>query len=503
MRESAYNAKTKKVAIALAAIALVLSASLFVPVKQAEATHQPTHTDIQNTINLAKGYVDSLYKDRSPSEVGSSTHAVLAEYPAMPIKIVANDRTIRPGEDVNIKLDTKTSYLSDLIEVSGDTVEYRIRFRALDSFNVLYDKVPLLKVRIDYDYGVGRNIRVEITNLQWDSGSSRTYADIYLGSDYIARASSGNVGTTWVWTSVSSQTNDSFLRSFRYIERHGTHLGREFYNAIGDTARGTELANRLIAEGYTLGKDIYSPMFYSGTTLADNFLYESGSNGVYRDCYTEPAMRDSSYQYHSKVCTIGVGTYIGISRSNDWLVPTLWAIHILNKYNDADRRVYDGAQTWSPRDVARFVETKWIPDIGIKSPSSDSYATAVRTAAFLTLETKLGFGYGDTTSQTYANKAAKALINPQVKSTTVTRENEDGTSTSFIRPIHKGGIYTAWNGFNYVAKKSVLQQVADWFNQPDETLDIKPSNTESTISVAQALRVYDCYVYGFNCTNVP
>ncbi len=132
---------------------------------------------------------------------------------------------------------------------------------------------------------------------------------------------------------------------------------------------------------------------------------------------------------------------------------------------------------------------------------------SVRTAAFLTLETMLGYGStNDATSKTYADKAASALLNPQVKSNgVVTRENEDGSFTSLTRPLLRGGVYTAWNGFNYVTKNSILQQMSDAFNQPDETLDIKPSNAESTITVAQALRVYDCYNYGTsnNCVNVP
>lgn len=505
MRESACNETTKKVALAFAAIALVLSASLFVvPVQQAEAA-KPTHSDIQAALNLANGYINALYKDASPDEVGSSTHAVMAEYPSIPVRAVHSDgRVIRAGEDVNIKLDIKTSYISDLTEVSSDTIKYRLRFRALDAFNVVYDKVPMLEITVDYDYGANHNVKVDIKNYLWDSGSPVTYADIYLGDAYIGRATPSNVGTTWSYTSSVNNGNDVFFRSFRYIERHGTQLGREYFNAIGDASKGTELANRLTAEGYILGKDIYAPMFGSGTSQPNNFLYESGSSGVYRDCYTEPAMRNRSYQYHSKVCN-GVDAYIAYSRSSDWLVPTLWAIHLLNKGVGVDVPVYDGYQTWSPRQVARFVEGKWIADIGIQSPASSTHASAVRTAAFLVLETKLGYGpVNDATSRTYADKAASALLNPQVKANgNVIRENEDGTQTTLIRPVHEGGFYTAWNGFNYVAKKSVLQNIADAFNQPDETIDIKPSNAESTIAIAQALRVFDCYNYGYNCTNVP
>lgn len=503
MRESAYNAKPK-VALAFAAIALVLSASLFVPVQQAEAA-KPTHSDIQTVLNLANGYINSLYKDASPDEVGSSTHAVMAEYPAIPIRVVQSDgRVIRAGEDVDIKVGWKTNYISDLTEVSSDTIKYRLRFRALDIGGAAVDKAPMLEITVDYVYGANNNVKVDIKNYLWETTANISWADIYLGSTYIGRATPSNVGTTWTYTSSVNHGNDVFFRSFRYIERHGTHLGREYFNAIGQTSKGTELASRLTAEGYTLGKDIYSPMFGSGTSQANNFLYESGSSGVYRDCYTEPAMRNRSYQYHSKVCN-GVDAYIIYSRSSDWLVPTLWAIHLLNKGVGADVSVYDGYNTWSPRQVARFVESKWIADIGIQSPASSSHASAVRTAAFLVLETKLGYGsVNDATSRTYADKAASALLNPQVKANgNVIRENENGSQTTLVRPVHEGGFYTAWNGFNYVAKKSVLQNIADAFNQPDETIDIKPSNAESTITIAQALRVFDCYNYGYNCTNVP
>jgi hypothetical protein len=506
MRESAYNAKTttkKEVALALAAIALVLSASLFVmPVQQAAAV-EPSHANIQTRLDLARGFVDSIYKNAYNAEVDTSSEAVLAEYPSIPIWIVHSDgRRIAAGEDVNVKLDIKTSYIDAYSETGTDTIQYQIRFRTVDIFGSVWDKVPLLLVTVDYDYGAGRNAQVTVKNQLWDSNSQVSWADVYLGSTYLGRASSSNVGTTWTYTSSAAFSNDPFFRSHRYIERHGTQLGMEYYN-IYDSTRATALATRLGNQGYTLHKDIYAPMFGSSASLPNNYLYESGSTGVYRDCYTEPAKHDRSYQYHSKVCN-NVDLYIYNSANSNWLVPMLWAMHLLNKGVGPDTPVYDGRNTRSPRQVARMAESHWIADYGIASPSSGTVASGVRTAAFLALETKLGYGYGDTTSRTYADKAASALLNPQVGSSgQVTRENEDGSSTTFTRPLFKGGFLTAWNGFNMVAKRSILQQIADWFNQPDEAPDVKPSNAEATITVAQALRVYDCYVNGYNCPNTP
>lgn len=503
MRESAYVNQTKKVALALAAIALVLSASLFVMPAQQAAAAGPSHTSIQTRLNLAKGFIDNIYKNTYNAEVDTTNEAVLAEYPSIPIWIVHSDgRRIAAGEDVNVKLDIKTSYIDAYSETGTDTIQYQIRFRTVDIFGSTWDKVPLLLVTVDYDSGTGRNVKVTVKNQQFDSNSQVSWADVYLGSTYLGRASTSNVNTIWTYTSSVNFGNDNFFRSHRYIERHGTQLGMEYYN-IYDTNRALAMGTRLGNQGYTLHKDIYAPIFGSGYSLPNNYLYESGSTGVYRDCYTEPAKHDRSYQYHSKVCN-NVGLYIYNSANGDWLVPMLWALHLLNKGVGADTPVSDGWNTRSPRQIARMAESHWIADYGIASPSSSTVASGVRTAAFLALETKLGYGLGDTTSKTYADKAANALLNPQVGSSgQVTRENEDGTNTVFTRPLFKGGFLTAWNGFNMVAKKSILQQMADWFNQPDETPDVKPSNAETTITIAQSLRVYDCYVNGYNCLNVP
>ncbi len=504
MRESAYDAKTKKVALAFAAIALILSASLFVmPVQQAAAVTGPTHTTIQQKLDLAKGFIDNIYKNAYSSEVDTTSEAVLAEYPSIPIWIVHSDgRRIAAGEDVNVKLDIKTRYIDAYSETGTDTIQYQIRFRTVDVFGSTWDKVPLLFVTVDYDYGTNRNVKVTVKNQQFDSNSQVSWADVYIGSTYLGRASPSNVNTVWTYTSSVSFGNDNFFRSHRYIERHGTQLGMEYYN-IYDVTRATTLVNRLSNQGYTLHKDIYAPLFASGVSLPNNYLYESGSSGVYRDCYTEPAKHDRSYQYHSKVCS-SVDLYIYNSANNDWLVPMLWVLHQLNKGVSPDTAVYDGWNSKTPRQVARAAESHWIADYGIASPSSSTVASGVRTAAFLTLETVLGYWYGDATSKTYADKAANALVNPQVGTTgQVTRENEDGSSTVFTRPLFKGSFLTAWNGFNMVAKKSILQQMADWFNQPDETPDVKPSNAETTITISQGLRVYDCYTHGYNCLNTP
>src|SRR5439155_2747589 len=336
-------------------------------------------------------------------------------------------------------------------------------------------------------------------------------ADIYLGTAYIRKATGDKNGQ--ILGSYNYPANDySNSRSIRFSERHNTQLGYEWYLANADHTNAAKLYNNLIDDGYQVHRDIYSPLFGTDTTFADNYQYDSGPNGVYRDCYIEPAMTDISYQYHSKVCAFGVDFYVWFSKNNDWLVPTLWAIHLLNKYHSPDTEYYNGGGTeyskswWSPREVARFDETKWI-NIGIESPEDKTVASSVRTAVFEVLETILGHRYGDTTSRAFSDRAAHALALAQVKSdgTILEYDKVTGTTNSYQRANDIGAFYTAWTQpFVYVTTVSPIKQLLEWlFSHPDESGDIKPSNAETTFTVAQALRVYDCYKYGYNCANTP
>ncbi|MEM4323903.1 MAG: hypothetical protein QXK74_08100 [Candidatus Nitrosocaldaceae archaeon] len=489
--------KTITLALSLASILIIAN---LVPVV---AQTKPTHTEIQTALNLADQYIRSTVKQLASTqyqEVDNTNQAVIAEYPGIPLKVIhSNGVIIRAGEDTKQGSYTST-YLANMSEPSSTTFKYDIGFRYRNTLTgVVYHNVPRLEVNINYNYS-SNLASITIKHLAWDNTGQVSYTDLYLHGVKIVTLNANTVNQSWTLT---IDKNSPLLNSFRYIERHGVQLAYQYFSAVGDTTLANKMKQRLIDRGYQPGKDIYAPMFRDATIYDYNFVYESGSNGVYRDCYEEPPMLPSSYQYHSKVCVIGVDTYISFSRSNDWLVPTLWAIHLLNKGVHPDTPMFDGYQTWSPRQVARYVESKWLQDYGIKSPWSDSHASGVRTAAFLVLETLLGYKYGDSTSKQYADKAAYALTKPQVKNSYITRENEDGSTSTLYRPKYTGTFYTAWNGFNYVAKKSILQQLSDMFSQPDEHPDIKAGNAESTITIAQALRVYDCYVYNYNCTRVP
>jgi hypothetical protein len=473
-----------------------------------------SHASVQASIRLAEQYIDSLYKDDYPNEVAAPNQAAIGEYRGTPLNIRMSDGSIiRVGEDVKL-----TVFFSPIASILWSTTSvtnehnsrylttYDVTFRKQESFISIQD-IGTLHVEINHNYKTGTVYGTKVTVFQesFHHIKSISYADVYLGTTYIGRATPDKNGQI-IGTYTYLSNNDPNARSMRYTERHSSQLGYEWYYANGNYSKAAKLVNNLIYKGYQIHKDIYSPLFRTDTRFDDNYLFEGGPSGVYCDCYTESPMGRISYQYHSKVCSMGEEQYLWFSRDNDWLVPTLWAIHLLNKYHSPDTPYYNGYSWWSPREVARFDETKWIK-IGIHSPYDKQIASSVRTAVFEVLETILGYHYGDATSKEFADKSVEALLSSQVRSDGIISEYDAdlGIIKLYQRKESAGAFYTAWKEpFLYVTSMSPIKQLFQWiFNQPDESGDIKPSNAETTITNAQALRTYDCYKYGHNCVNTP
>ena len=473
------------------------------------------HLTIQQNIDLANDYISSLYKSNYPNEVDNKNEAIMSEYPSIPLNIkLPNGNVIHAGDDIKIIgiLSPITSILFPITSISNphntlyDT-NYDLIFRAKGELFSIFD-IVVLHIIINHNYWTGSTYGTKMTVIQksFDGGQhSIPYVYVYLGSIYIGKAESNRNGQV-LGNYVYTGNNDLFLRSIRYTERHSTELGYEWYLATGNFSKATKLSNELVHNGYELHNDIYSPLFGTDARLADDYLFQSGPNGPYRDCYIEPSIKQDSYQYHSKVCTFGVDFYIWYSKNYDSLIPALWAIHLLNKYHSPDTEYYNGDSWWSPREVARHVEENWI-NIGIQSPYDSTVASSVRTAVFNVLETILGYRYGDPISRAFADASTKVIQLVQVKSDGLISLYDvgSGTTKQYERSNAIGGFYTSWKeSFTYVATVSRIKQIFEWlFNHPDENGDIKPSNAESTFTNAQALRVYDCYKNKHNCVNTP
>jgi hypothetical protein len=134
----------------------------------------------------------------------------------------------------------------------------------------------------------------------------------------------------------------------------------------------------------------------------------------------------------------------------------------------------------------------------------------VRTAAFLVLETLLGYDYGDSTSKQFADDSVNPLLLSQIDDNgtfevSANSENPNIPPGRYTRVNLAGAYYTAWDTyFHYISVSSGPKKLLDFFNQPDESPDLKPSNIETTAAVSQSLRTYECHLYPItSCTNVP
>ena len=171
----------------------------------------------------------------------------------------------------------------------------------------------------------------------------------------------------------------------------------------------------------------------------------------------------------------------------------------MNKYNDPDIARYYGIDVGyrTPRGIARAVEDNYWNGYGIHKPFGDpQYASSVRSAVFLVLETLLGYKYGDETSKYYADTLAQVLIDAQFWNGYI----ETADYGVIYRPPFRGAFPLMWKtGGSYpyaMPPKSVLEELIDMFNMPNETWDCIPSNIETVATILQALRVYLYYKYG-------
>lgn len=371
--------------------------------------------------------------------------------------------------------------------------------------------------RTYYPYNNDANATVVNYQVTWSSwGGLNASTDLYLGN-YLMMADVGNKFYGYVVQVQLNRANSYHggLPAMRYTYRHATALARYIYHMQGRATQATYLWNSLSDEGFW--NDLYAPLFGDNTALDPGWFF---SNDAYKEC-NDPAVGTSHtpypwgvypsvagrsveyYPYESKVCVIGRAAYIALSRL-DYLVPALQAIHVLNKYGNADY-AYTGplGLSTTPRKVARSLEKNGWNGHGIKIYLKDgSYSSGVRTNAFLVLESLLGYKYGDTTSQGYADAAAVVLAGTQWGTSDAgLYRGETADNGLVLRPNQIGGQMIGWKigAGQYqpyaLPPLNFLSDIVDYFSMPPESLTLSATNAEATGTYLQALRVYMRYKY--------
>ena len=436
-----------------------------------------TSSDIQNAIARAKTWIDKLYQT-------DGIYGYIKEYPAIPIALYVEEK------DAWIFLGQLPKKSTVELEAEGSNyVQMLIKFKVYP----IYPWVTWnFKMRVRIDYLSGGKTKYTITFI---STSTVYTVDVYFGDEKI-------------WDDITKHTpsktvyrykyNYYFYPAHRYTVRHAGQLAELLYDIWDQNTRRNRISALINDYGFTW--DIYDPLF--GITY-DNDLFMFTLQ-AYHDCDVwsdlPRGMNPHRYPYKSKVC-LDRRDYIAESYS-DPLLKGLFAVHILVKYKDPDKEVLYGHppdwwEFYSAREIARELENNWWNGYGIGTPYKKAYASAVRTATFLVLETLLGYVYGDSTSKYYADLTAQILLQVQISSEGYYESEDLGV---VYRPTFANAFFFAWKtGQSYPfasPKKNIIDNIIDWFGMPAERKGECPSNPESTITIMQALRVYLYHRYG-------
>jgi len=314
----------------------------------------------------------------------------------------------------------------------------------------------------------------------------------------------------WITTKTGGTRAASFRYSLRTIAPTARDtLTNEFNMAdaqrAGMLAWETGFGTDIYASLWGQAADVEPEQFFETMPYHDCDLLQSGQGtanpqpwGVH---WVGTTAKTQYYVYESEAC-ISPSTYITNTRT-DYLVPALQALHVLNLYNGPDF-VYNhpsGSSSTTPRAIARWIETNgWIGH-GVKIAGKDAtVASLTHTAAFLALESVLGWKYGDTTSQTYANNAADVLVS--VMWGVSPNEVCQGTTVDWgmlTRSNQQNGPLRAWrnvSGSYQLALQSYLSDVFDFEGMPREAGGPIISDSEAALVYAQALRIYLYFALG-------
>jgi len=451
----------------------------------ARTSSVPSLAELNAAIARAEQYISQLYKP-----INGST-ATVAEYYGVPLRVYLTryHSWILLGENSDMSAITE-------VENRQTSETFVAEFHSSQ-----FSSSPRIRVDVNWNYAP-EHYQIRFTNEQFDD--QRTSALVYLYDLYIDTFSSMNVGRSVSLT--FAKTDIAHLHSFRYTIRHGNQLAQNYFWYKQDRDKYERLARFLVQQGYQLDYDIYAPIWGYGSAYPDDLPYHI-SNGdgyeAYHDCHASSWNDPLNFLYQSKVCKVGVGIYIEVSRS-DLLTISIQALHILNKYGDPEHSYVDGGnQQSTPLHAASQLEQKFDQSgIGIPmcSPIGCNYplASGVRTFSFGALETMLGYGYGYQQSRKYADAAARLALEVQVGDDDTLRVADGST---FYRPAQRGAFYLSWGTSMQfgLSRPFGYEYINDLLNMPDEYRGVLVSDMETTFNAYAFLVLYRCKKYGVGC----
>jgi hypothetical protein len=434
----------------------------------------PTLIQLDRTITAAEAYLDGLYK---PLDEGN---AVQSEYFGIPLRVFFTEKNhwALLGEDQASTITAEAS--------SYSTESYRVSFE---------NGAFTASVRVSWRPEGGFDLTFTPTTI-------RQPVVVWLGS---TRLGSYKSPVQLVTTTVFHGRNTSELASLRYTVRHATQQAYMYWTARGDTVKATRLLHFLTSQGYTPERDVRAVLFDRSRTSSDALPFDKEA---YQDCDHLPEAVSSAYPYRSKACQ-ALWAYLDAGERDPFLQAT-YALQVLQKYQDPDHE-YDQSlisdfwlQADTPRAAIAQLRRQW-ERTGFGIPSCTPFdcaeaASGIRTFTYGTLETELGYRYGDQTAMRFADAAARTTIAVQITGGIVRMPNGNA-----YRPVQNGSFPVYWDEQRRFAppKGSLLTGAAMTLigetSMPAEYIGISPSNSETTFDAWAFLVRYRCLKYHTDC----
>lgn len=478
---------------------------------------------IINRLDHAYNFLSHMYQGNTTQETTGPALSVVKEYPGIPLW---TSRVDQPGDATFPRLLghyydnrwlTKTMWVSWAAEGAGwDT--HSLQATPPNTWSGSGAPEVWVDRYFTVENGLGHTEYV-VTPVNYSAAATE---DLWLGNIFMSHLGQGGLPFDPAHPDPVEYVCDGAwscptLAAHRYTIRHATSIGRYTFAIKGEMAKSYNLGRTLATSGF--GPDLRDPLYGRSAWRSDDFIY---GNDIYHDCdlgiqgqVGTPGLpwgrvnngdgtpKYTLYGYESKVCN-AVAPYIYLSRFD----PGSWAIqaiHILNKYGDADHAFIhpQNASQVTPRQMARQIETQYWMGLGVHGYQKDpQYASGYRTAIFLILETLLGYRFGDTTSRAYADATANILMEVQAGTQSGATFRVDTWDKGLItRPVYTGAPMMAWrlgHSLDFgLPTSGVFQDLIDVFNMPNETaISALIGNSETTEDYIQALRVYLYLKYG-------
>lgn len=437
----------------------------------------PSLDELNAAIGLAEQYIDRLYR---PLDAQT---AVQSEYYGLPLKVFFPERQ----EWSLLSKDTSSAITPG--ESSQNTEEYFISFESGSL---------VMKVAVHWLSATDTSFEIVIV-----PQAVKEAAEVWLGERLLGSYRPDMQVLVANARFTSSEVGQ--LASLRYTVRHATQQAYLYYQAKGDTAKAHRLARFLETNGYTPGKDMRAIILNHTHGREDDFAHSVGS---YSDCEHLPQPTELAYAYKSKACKALEAYFVGGQR--DTYMQSAEALQALQDHHEPERQYGTSFLTrlWmqgnTPQDTAEHLRKQWSrthSGIPACTPiSCHEVSSGIRTFTYGTLETELGYHYGDPVAAKFADAAARMALQAQITDGFVTTSEHRA-----YRPAHTGAFPTYWDrdgNFTPPAPSFVtttaLALLGDT-GMPPEYVGILPSNSETTLDGWAFLVRYRCLKYHADC----